>query len=140
MVGAGDMSRRCFVCGVVHKDRCPFSVSTDELISRFLVHPSYVAGLTGLGMDPAAPSGPTLREAVEAQIMGLTAGLNGWEGGKELPKPDPDFTRYEDAHAAAVAKCTHEDVENILFARQWKCLDCGRLLDRKQLGRSWWAA
>lgn len=87
------------------------------------------------------PPAPTLADCVERQVAALTADFEG-VGGEELPRPPVDLTTYVDAFASAAANCRHENTREVMYGRQWNCLDCKRVLDRAAMraargGSSW---
>jgi hypothetical protein len=74
------------------------------------------------------PERRTLRDEVSEQIGSLTAGLDGFEGRPELPRPPVDLTTYADAFASAAANCNHANAVMVLYGREWNCPDCFRIV------------
>jgi hypothetical protein len=80
-----------------------------------------------------APERQTLRDEVSEQIGSLTAGLDGFEGRPELPRPPVDLTTYADAFASAAANCDHANAVMVLYGREWNCPDCFRIVGRDEM-------
>jgi hypothetical protein len=84
---------------------------------------------------PKATKG--LRDAVAEQIAALTADLDGFAGGEELPRPPADLTNYVEAFASAAKNCRHPNATDVLYGREWSCPDCHRVVGRDEMGGRW---
>ena len=148
-------SVRCPVCGMT----TPQERGEDHLLRHVSVGPNRhaidaVAVLLSISstgantikaagglLRPPAPE-PDLRAAAEAQLADLVGSLAPDFGTDrpEAPRPPADLTAYGPAFASAAARCRHEDATETLYAREWWCPDCHRVLgrdDMRRTGRPW---
>ena len=104
---------------------------------RAAARPGWIYELLGQVLHSAAApanAAPSLPERVAQDLEALTADLD-FMGRPELPRPKPDLTAYADAHASAVRRCPHENVDLTTFVqREGQCQDCGRYVHFRSIG------
>lgn len=71
-----------------------------------------------------------LARRIGDDIETLIDGLDWPPAPAELPRPDPDLSRYDDAFAVAAEGCRHRNAIELLYRREWVCEDCHRVVRR----------
>ncbi len=95
----------------------------------------------GIDLSESKPKkqGPSLEERVARDLESIQYPKDfPKEGsphaeGKELPQPYKDLDTYADALASARAKCSHDNLINTLYNREWQCADCEKYFDLREV-------